>query len=157
MIDKRLRDVDYREVGGPFIGTRATQEDEFGPKSFSEYWMDTWGVNIGATTNDYDGDGLANLAEYALGGSPINSFDQGAIPLFAVSGNNVDYIHSMRNDDSGLEYMVETTTNLTSGPWVPANPSSIATNGMDSEFDEVMNSIPITETNSFYRLRISTP
>jgi len=46
-------------------------------------WAAGWGVSIGSTTNDYDGDLLNNLGEYALNGNPTNHLDTGSQPTLS--------------------------------------------------------------------------
>ena len=75
-------------------------------------WATGWGVSIGSTTNDYDGDSLNNLGEYALNGDPTNHLDTGSQPtLSRVRGKNCSTL-CRRNDDTNLVYLVETSTNL---------------------------------------------
>ncbi len=145
-----------RVTGGPFIGTRASGNDESGPTTFAEYWMDSWGVDIGSSTNDFDGDGTLNLTEYALGGDPTNGLDPGAVPTFTRSGGGFSYTHMSRNDDSGLLYTIESTTNLVSGVWTNAG---YAVDGMQKTagtFDAITNAIPVSDDDTFIRLRIES-
>ncbi len=143
-----------RVEGGPFIGTRAAAGDESGPTTFAEYWMDSWGVDIGSSTNDFDGDGEDNLAEYALGGDPTDGLDPGAVPIFTRSADGFTYTHMSRNDDSGLLYTIESTTNLVSGVWTNAGYAVDGIHENAGTFDAITNSIPVSDDNTFIRLRI---
>ena len=143
-----------RVAGGPFIGTRAADNDESGPTTFSEYWMDSWGADIGSSTNDFDGDGVDNLAEYALGGDPTDGLDPGAVPVFTRSGDGFTYTHMRRNDDSGLLYTIESTTNLVSGVWTNAGYAVDGVHKNAGTFDAITNSIPVSDDAAFIRLKI---
>ncbi|VGO15729.1 Arylsulfatase [Pontiella desulfatans] len=149
-----VSEYDKRVAGGPFIGTRTAESDESGPTTFSEYWMDSWGVDIGSSTNDFDGDGTLNLAEYALGGNPTNALDPGAIPTFTRSEGGFNYTHMRRNDDSGLLYTIESTTNLVSGVWTNAGYTVDGIHATAGTFDSITNAIPVSDDDTFIRLRI---
>ena len=72
-------------ANGRCIGSRTPQRDESAQiKLFTDYWMESWGVDLGGVTNDYDSDGLDNLGEYGLGGDPTNDLDIGAVPTFTL-------------------------------------------------------------------------
>lgn len=143
---------------GPFIGTRSPESDEADPiQTFSDYWMDSWGVNLGAQADDYDGDGLANLAEYALGGDPTDGLDLGSVPAFAPSGDAFRYVHARRNDDSDLVYTVETSTNLVSGLWTNAGYAVAGIRTGTGGFDHVTNTVPADAAETFIRLRVEQP
>jgi len=140
---------------GPFIGTRTPETDESATiHDFSDYWMESWGVNLGDETNDYDGDGVLNLMEYATGGDPTDHTDTGSEPKFKLDGGAADYSYKERNDDSALNYTVESTTNLVSGEWTTTVPVSSFTNAADPEFNEIFLHVPILNEGSFYRLRV---
>lgn len=145
-----------RVMWGPFIGTRATESDEFGPTTFLGYWMDSWGVDIGAETNDYDGDGIANWVEYAQGSDPTDPASVGTDPVLDSDGGLLAYRYAKRNDDSSLMYSVQATTNLLTGPWtnVADGAEVISTYGA---MDETEISLMPDQPQAFIRMNISKP
>jgi hypothetical protein len=80
-------------------------------------WAAGWVVDIGASTDDYDGDGLDNLMEYALGGNPTNADAAAVLPLLHSSGNDFYYTHNERTDDTSLTYTVEWSDDLSVMSW----------------------------------------
>jgi arylsulfatase A-like enzyme len=148
-------EYNYRVANGPFIGTRTPQSDESPQiQTFSDYWMDSWGVDIGNDTNDYDHDGIANWVEYAMGSDPTDPSSIGTVPALENDGGTLTYRYAKRNDDSSLEYTVETTTNLMSGIWAPAGGREDV-NETAGVLDEVIHSVPMDDPQSFIRLKIS--
>ncbi len=130
-----IRDAAYVYVASPF--------DE---------WMDGFGV-FGAT-NDPDNDGLDNLREFGLGGDPTNGALRGYVPTLSSSGIGFEYIYARRKN-SGLNYWLETSTNLVSGIWTNSGYTEFSTVGtIDADFDAVTNQIPVALDETFIRLRI---
>jgi len=121
--------------------------------------FDLAGANAEMGANP-DGDTLDNLAEYALGGVPTNGNDAGGIfpRIGTFGGSFVEYIYRRRTDYAvlGLDYSVETGTNLVSYPWTP---NGVAETGVapDGEgFESVTNEIPVdAEPQRFIRLKIT--
>jgi hypothetical protein len=119
-----------------------------------DLWATTWGTEIGAATNDHDADGLSNFGEYALGGDPVNELVQGTKSTFSKSGSGFIYVHPMRSDDPSLAYIVETTTNLTSGTWTNDGYIITGTNVTGETMNFVTNDIDMVEDEKFIRLKI---
>jgi hypothetical protein len=118
-------------------------------------WATQWVVDIGATTNDYDLDGLDNLYEYGLGGDPTNFAQAPAIlPVLTKTGSGFNYIHVQRNNDPGLTYTVETTTDLVYIPFTNMGYTVSGTNVGVGVFDTVTNAIPTTGSELFIKLNI---
>ena len=109
---------------------------------------------IGSATNDYDGDSVANLAEYAFGGNPTNGLDAGEAPTLHQTGGILVYIHPQRSDDTGLVYIVETSTNLVSGGWINAGYAVLGTNVTESTLNYVTNTVPTDEDQTYIRLKV---
>lgn len=146
-----------RLMWGPFLGTRTNEVDELGgPISFVNYWLDSFGVNLGSVTNDYDHDGVVNLAEYAVGGNPTNSSDAGVKPVFNLSAGNFQFVYPKRSDDSSLIYSVETTTNLASKTWTNSGSTIIGTNVTGSVLNYVTNTVPANNQEGYLRLKVSS-
>lgn len=143
-----------RSGQGPFIGTRGASGDESGPTTFAEYWMNSWGVDIGGDEEDYDGDGKENLLEYATGGDPTNPADRGIPPSLDVSGGSVAYKFFRRNDDSTLTYSAESSTSLDSEEWTPVSTEPEVTSGV-SDLDEVAIPVGAGSDRGFFRLKVT--
>ena len=120
-------------------------------------WALGWGVPIGPATNDYDGDLLKNLAEYALNGDPTDPLDTGIKPTLTRSGDELTYAHLRRKDDTNLLYVVETRTNLVSGVWTNAGYTATGTNVLGGAYDEVLYRIPVDAPQTYIRLKIHYP
>jgi hypothetical protein len=120
-------------------------------------WAAGWGVDIGADTNDYDGDVQNNFYEYVLNGDPTNAAVGGVSPVLINVNSERLYIHLQRNDDAGLLYSVETSTNLVSNAWTNSGYSVFGTNTMGGGtfYDVVTNSISTAGNQLFIRLLIS--
>jgi fibronectin type 3 domain-containing protein len=117
-------------------------------------WASGWGVDIGASTNDFDSDGLSNLYEYGMDGNPTN----GLVPTnrftFTASGNGFIYVHPKRSDDTNILYRVETTTNLVSGSWMNDGYTVVGTNVTGGTLDFVTNNVHSVADETFIRLKI---
>lgn len=119
-------------------------------------WTDSWEIGIGSETNDYDGDRLSNLAEYALGGDPTNPADAGLVPTFGNNGGTMTYVYARYAGNNHLYYHLETTTDMLSAAWTNAGYSVVATSMQGGLFDYVTNTIPATTDQGFIRLRIES-
>lgn len=119
-----------------------------------EVWASAWGVDLGAPTDDFDGDGLSNLYEYGLGGNPTNALVTGDLPIFSNNGGLLTYVHPQRSDDPHLRYSLETSTNLVDGIWINAGYIAVGTNVTEETLNYVTNSIVTTNGQNFIRLII---
>ena len=127
----------------------------YGAHSFAG-WRRTFAQDIGGMTDDFDGDRQNNLYEYALNGDPVDPATQGAAPLFSrLDSGTMQFIHVLRNDDASLVYSIDVRSNLTAGIWSPAVYSVTGIRAMPGAYDQVTNSIPVTEPDAFYRLKVS--
>ena len=118
--------------------------------------FDTWAAahSVADANADPDGDGLDNLAEYALGGNPTNGALTGHLPLFGKTGETLLYVYP-RRQDSGLTLWLETSTNLVSGVWTNSGTIEFPTVGTFAEgFDAVTNQVPTDNPQTFIRLRV---
>lgn len=126
-----------------------------------------WALDEGLTTNnnayaaDPDGDALDNLAEYALGGQPTNPANQGIVSTYGMmeeGGTNwMAYVYAMRSDASlrGLDYYLETSTDLVVADWTNGNYEVVGTHVTGGAFDYVTNRVPtLGETEQFLRVGI---
>lgn len=111
----------------------------------------TAGVNDGAT-DDPDSDGLDNLAEYALGGAPLDANDQGSEPYIINSDAGLSVIYVERTDDDSLTYSLQTRDDLLTGSWTNTGYTVSGTNITGSTFNDVTNSIQMETDTGFIRL-----
>ena len=118
---------------------------------------DIWAVEhgIGAGNDDDDGDSQGNFYEYVMRGNPTNALDRGIEPSFFVQNGELIYAHLHRNDDPGLVYSLEATTNLANGIWTDAVSTIVGTNVLGGAYDEIINEFPADNQNAFIRLKIT--
>ena len=122
-------------------------------------WAESFGLSgdDAATTNDYDGDLVNNLSEYALGGDPTNAYDRGYTEFYSLEDAGsmyFEYIYAKRTaSNSGIAYSLETSDDLIYTPWTDSIPGLIVTSGeLDADFDAVTNRIPATDATCFLKL-----
>jgi hypothetical protein len=120
-----------------------------------ESWASDNGIGSDAPgTNDFDGDGLANLYEYGIGGDPDNVSDTGTQPYLIKVGDTYYYVYPERSDTSILTYTVETTTNLLdSGSWT-ASGTTPAGSVSGDPLNTVSNTVDTVTDEKFIRLKI---
>jgi hypothetical protein len=106
-----------------------------------ELWASGWGGDIGSLTNDFDGDFIDNLGEYAVGGNPTNALDTGAASTLLFNGTDLCYVHAQRSDDSSLLYTLQATDDLVHGVWTNPVCAVISTNVTGETIDFVTNTI----------------
>jgi hypothetical protein len=117
-----------------------------------EQWASGWGVDIGAGANDYDGDGLDNLAEYGMDGNPTDPEDRGTLPELSISGGGFVYIHPKRSDDTDIVYTIETSTDM--AQWENTGYTVGGTDVTGGILDFVTNDVGPVEGRIFIRLKI---
>jgi hypothetical protein len=111
--------------------------------------------NIGnaADTADPDGDGLANLAEYALA---LNPNQNDPIPgILTLNGSVLEYRYtrSLSAKNSGVAYLAEWSDTLAANDWSTANviETILSTSG---DREEVKAAVSANGTKRFMRLKI---
>ena len=137
--------------------------DNFRVTEMPEIWTayETWynafqleGTNAAVAANP-DGDYLNNLYEYALGGNPTNAADQGISPVYEIvenAGTNwFMYTHPVRAlSDSGLNYYLETTTNLAAGAWTNCGYETVGFSAPVGGFSYCTNRISTEEFGTMF-------
>ncbi|MCF7816265.1 MAG: autotransporter-associated beta strand repeat-containing protein [Kiritimatiellales bacterium] len=144
--------------GGIYTGTGSLTVTAGGESKYDS-WANSWGVEIGASTNDYDQDGLSNIYEYGLGGDPTNSAYQGISPVFGlvdIGGTNwFEYVHPQLHDpDSGVSYYLEIADNLLVPAWTNTGYEVTGTNVTGNSLDFVTNVTTTVAGMKFIRLII---
>lgn len=122
-------------------------------------------INQRGPNADYDADGLSNLLEYALGGSPVLSDAAFILPVGTRSGLN--YIVTFKRSDASevdttqiLQYGNDLAgwTNIPIGASPGAGMVTITENVPTAEFDTVTASIPTAGSTKFFtRLKVTKP
>jgi len=131
--------------------------------SYYRSWVENY-IGLRCFTNmtdDLDGDGLDNLAEYAVGGSPVSGENAGFSfsPEVITAGptNYLKYVYAKRKDSGprGLVYSIEQADDLLLGSWSQVDVDPTGVGVLDAEFDSVTNHIPIGDVRQeFFRLRV---
>lgn len=113
-----------------------------------ETWRQTFfgtTINIGNAANEFDadGDGLVNLIEYSLGGSPVSAADAPR-PSMTRSGSTLQF--SFMRARADVTYVVEDSKDLKTWLVVETNPGIVG--------QTVIVNVSITDTRLFLRLRV---
>lgn len=138
--------------------TNATTISSVSPPQGFYSWSEQWDEIIGHPTHDHDGDGFTNFHEYALNGNPTDASDRGgAPPRLEFAGNTPQFRHLIRKGDPDLVYTVESSTDLSPGSWIDAEPDSIETISFNDEFDGIIHRFPAAADSLFLRLKINYP
>jgi hypothetical protein len=115
------------------------------PEEFSEYedWAGRYHL-VGGPSDDDDGDGVANVIEYALGGNPADSADRGhaLITGFSKDGGSdwFTLTYPRRSDAaSGLVYSAIISETLTTNSWTSTGVEQVGVepSGFGPGFDAV--------------------
>jgi len=116
---------------------------------YAENNLPTDGTGAGAPTADPDGDGIANLLEYALGGNPTES-NTSLIPVAEMSGDRMELSFiNLRND---IIYQVEVSEDLIN--WLPVYAAPVPLGEVQTVTDT---QDTLLEAQRFLRLRVFTP
>ncbi|RYD21987.1 MAG: hypothetical protein EOP88_09500 [Verrucomicrobiaceae bacterium] len=112
---------------------------------------------------DFDADGLSNLLEYTLGGSPVASDAASIMPVGNRSGAN--FVVTFKRSDASEADTVQTVqygndivgwTNIAVGASPGSGMVSIAENSPTADFDTVTVTIPTAGATKFFaRLRVT--
>jgi hypothetical protein len=126
-----------------------------------DVWAASFG-SIGSETDDFDGDGLDNLYEYASDGDPTDAADSGyavsAQIMSTDSTNWFEYVYARRTTvGCGLTYTLVQNTNLLGGSWINTGEAvEVGAGVLDDDFEAVTNHIPMVgKTQEFISHQIS--
>jgi hypothetical protein len=127
-------------------------------------WAAFYGLtdtNSAAMSANPDGDGLDNLAEYAVGGNPNNGGDTGHAPVTAMQAeggtNWFVFVHTERSDaaERGLSYGLERGADLIGATWDGSGIEAMGSGILNDDFNTVTNRIETDSADSqFIRLRV---
>jgi len=119
-----------------------------------DFWANSYGgpAAIGSPTNDSDGDGLANLMEYALSGNPTNNLDTGTAPTLINTNGTLLFVYPRRCDNYNLIYGIQSSTNLVN--WTNAFYTVTGTNVTGGILNYVTNALVTNGPPTYYRLTV---
>ena len=114
-------------------------------------WASQWGVLIGSPSEDWDGDDIINMAEYAFAGNPTNGFDD--TQVYMLNDGGLVYIHPQPKDDASLNYEVQTVDDLANDTWGDEGYTSVigTYEPTEGDYNYVSNSVPTTDPVKFIR------
>ncbi|BCX46855.1 fibronectin type III domain-conaining protein [Haloferula helveola] len=130
------------------VAASAPAEVAIDDSPFASWILDRFGAPSGITHPDADpdGDGIANVVEYALGLDPLLP---GTGPSLDSNSGTPTYRYSINPAATDVDVSVEFSTNLEQ--WLPAAPGFTGTvDGLD-QFEVP---VPAGEDNGFFRLRV---
>jgi len=159
-VDDGNRDILMKSIGDVTIPSEYHQVTLAGAMKTFENYISQYDVGVfDQPTDDPDLDGVDNHTEYALGGDPSVSDAPSFQPTSEANagGNEFTYIYNRRIGASalGLTYTVEVETDLANADW---NTGGVTEDGavvIDDEFEEVTNTVNMTEDEKFLRLNIN--
>ena len=111
---------------------------------------------------DFDNDGIDNLLEFVLGGSPIApnpGLLKNATAPATMAGRNLIFTYDRKTTASAITQVIETSSTLT-GVWTPAvhgtnNVTITTAPTADPTVERVTATIPTTAPKLFVRLRVN--
>ena len=135
------------------------------PLEFWNQWLNNYLGGMGSDINlqdDADGDRLVNLAEYAFGGDPSDSNDQGNTPIQSQvtdgGTNYIEYVYFERADAAtrGLNSMLTVTTDLMDPNWADGSNYEVGRGPSEVPgYTAVTNRIPTdVEDRQFIRVEL---
>ena len=125
----------------------------------------SWSADLSETGSAIDVDGISNFKEYAFGGDPevaaqtLEGTDERLLSFVERSpgGKVFTFLRRMDSEARALEYVVESSTDLTEGSWevvtggmTPDSPISLG-NG----FERVKMEFPDSSEDHFFRLKVT--
>lgn len=130
---------------------------EIGPAAMAGTGLANFQADYGLTGmgDDDDGDGMANLVEYAFGGHPLQQGASRGTHAFK-KGNRIEYVYPRRTDpNSGVRYRLSVSDSLTAPNWSESG-VEVAVGPSECGFESVTNSIALDGNQKFIRLAIES-
>ena len=123
---------------------------------FAEVELATGG--IGGDNDDPDGDGIANLLEYAMGLDPWH-YDTAGVPVGGVNDQFLTLNYRRNKQATDVVYVVEACTNLTAGVWSTNDITEISRSDSNLWWSVTSrHSVPVTNAPCrFMRLKVALP
>lgn len=103
---------------------------------------------------DPDKDGFTNFYEYATSGDPTNPLHRGLAPQFEITKTHIEFTHVVRDNDSSINYKIESSETLQPQSWHPLETPLLNTTNAPPGFTLLTNEIPLADEPQFIRLRI---
>lgn len=127
-------------------------------------WIAAYGLSEADAleTANPDGDAYNNLEEYAFGGDPLSAADDGhpVSHSILIEGETqfFEFVYPRRTTPgSDLQYLLETTTDLTADDWGDAGTIETSPVSIDGDFEVITNRIEMSgESTQFIRVRLET-
>ncbi|MEM9446718.1 MAG: glycosyl hydrolase [Verrucomicrobiota bacterium] len=118
-----------------------------------DYWWPELGMNIGPEYADFDGDGLNNLTEYALGGNPLNfRIAPRGFKLYTdQASGDMQFSHMLLRNDLTIGYQVQSSSDLQTWKNVDWDFSEFT---VDEKLDERLYQVPEPDEQLFIRILI---
>lgn len=145
------------KLGNVGLGGIALYVDYVDPNASPSSLYSDWLGGETSNTNlleDFDGDGVNNLVDYAVGGAAN-------LPVQAMDGSYLQYVHVQRDAADatarGLSYMVEANTNLMDAAGWSTNEVEFVGSAADTPsvgYLTVTNRVPVMDAEKFMRLKI---
>ncbi|MGC6582254.1 MAG: lamin tail domain-containing protein [Akkermansiaceae bacterium] len=123
-------------------GDTATPGNKPGGLTYTEFAQN---LDLGGPLDDDDGDGAANLIEFATGS---NALDVNEVPMIFTSGTSLGF--NLNLQAQGVTVVLQTATDLKD--WTTVATQAGATNGALQE--RILNFDPSSESVRFWRLQI---
>ena len=102
---------------------------------------------------DLDGDRLSNLLEFAFGGSPARAEADPITPL--IEGGQFKFFRRKNHLPEGISYVVEMSSSLGTGSWVPLSGAQEFTLPTEHDLiEQVLIQLPADAERSFFRLKV---
>ena len=133
------------DVATPYLSWRTTM---FSPAQLAD-------AVVSDSTSDPDGDGLLNLAEYALGGDPLLPDAVGVGPVLELQsdadGDAITLTYSRDPSRTDVSYLVQGSSSLAPDTWTPVPDAPVGTeNGRELR----RATVKLSNRSQFLRLRI---
>lgn len=111
----------------------------------------------GGALDDFEGDGLVNLLEFAFGSNPTVDDAASVAPGYGISSDTFEYVYRRRQDAGArnLIYSPEQAANLLSDDWKAEGLVEVGSAFVDADIEMVTNHCSMAgTTNGFFRLNV---
>lgn len=123
------------------------------PLTGYELWASTNSIT-GTPSEDDDGDGLSNLAEFVMGRNPNSDADSRKLMMHQVGGNMSLVVPVRKSLPADVSYRFQTNSDLVFGEWQDVQYTNMGTNSTDVVIHTITNQVPTDETKQFIRMLI---